>query len=229
MGLVGVLWLWMSWSSSVCSPLLLFDAWRLLLVISHSLLLVCNLDIVIQTVVSGFTVLLWLPMSVVCDRLLFFWDFSLSGCSASLSDFCQLSPTRPRVAALLCAGWGAGKFELALPVSRWGVISPLYRFRGTQISLLHLPGVASWAMVTVPRVHNCVSNLDSLTCTLRAGTWLPSLVGGGCGLFWPRSALEKWFILILIQFLEIFFEIFWRRGEWLSELTWFLCFICLCS
>ena len=94
MGLVGVLWLWitMSWSSSVCSPLLLFDAWRLLLVISHSLLLVCNLDIVIQTVVSGFTVSLWLPMSVVCDRLLFFWDFALSGCSASLSDFCRFTP-----------------------------------------------------------------------------------------------------------------------------------------
>ena len=33
---------------------------------------------------------------------------------------------------------------------------------------------------------------------------------GNCSLFKSRSALEKRFILILIQFLEIFFEIFWR-------------------
>ena len=49
------------------------------------------------------------------------------------------------------------------------------------------------------------------------------------GILQTRSGLEKWFILILVQFLEIFFWNFWRRGEWLSELTWFLCFICLCS
>ena len=122
MALVGVPWSWimMSWSSSVCSLLLLFDAWRLLFAISGSLFLVCNLDSVLQIFLCP---VLWSRHDYPCQW--FVVDCHCFGILPFqvalhpyriLANLLHFSPIRPRMATLLCVGRGAGKFELALPV-----------------------------------------------------------------------------------------------------------------
>ena len=114
-------WITMFRSSSGCSPLLLFDAWRLLFAILRSLLIV-----VIWRVYHRFFYLV-LRSHCDCPCRRFHVDCRCPGVlplRVALrrylvsANFSPLSPVWPHVVTLLCVGQGTGKFELAMPVFR---------------------------------------------------------------------------------------------------------------